>query len=68
MQQIFFDSIIMLRFGKVKVLKWEFSGTKKPIKICDVSDDSKVILKLVKTENNSKYLIGYLDEVIFDIA
>ena len=68
MQQIFFDSIIMLRFGKVKVLKWEFSGAKKPVKIYDVSDDSKVILKLVKTTNNSKYLIGYLDEVIFDIA
>ena len=43
----------MLRFGKAKE---DFFGAKEPIKI--------VISKLVKRKNNSKYLIGYLDEVI----
>ena len=46
----------MLRFGKAKVAKEDFFGAKEPIKI--------VISKLVKRKNNSKYLIGYLDEVI----
>ena len=34
------------------------------IKICDVNVYNIVISKLVETKNNSKYLIGYLDEVI----
>ena len=44
----------MLRFGKTKLAKEEFYGAKKPTKIWDV-DVSK---------NNSRYLIGYLDDVI----
>ena len=59
----FFDSII-LRFGKTKVAKEEFYGAKKPIKIGDVDVDNIIISKLIETEKNSKYLIGYLDEVI----
>ena len=34
---------------------------KKPYKIWDVTADSIVISKLVKTKINSKHLIGYLD-------
>ena len=59
-----FDSIIMLIFGKTKVAKEESYGAKKSIKICDIDVDNIVISKLVETKNNSKYLIGYLDEVI----
>ena len=54
----------MLRFGKIKVAKEKFYGAKKPIKIWDVNVDNIVISKLIERNNNSKYLIGYLDEVI----
>ena len=54
----------MLRFGKIKVAKEKFYGAKKPIKIWDVNVDNIVISKLIERDNNSKYLIGYLDEVI----
>ena len=54
----------MLRFGKTKIAKEEFCGAKKPIKICDVNVGSMAISKFFETRNNSKYLIGYLDEVI----
>ena len=37
---------------------------KKPIKIWGVNVDNIVISKLIKTKSNSKYLIGYLDNVI----
>ena len=30
----------------------------------DVNVDNIVVSKLIETNNNSKYLIGYLDEVI----
>ena len=43
----FFDSIIMLRFGKTKVAKEQFHGAKKSIKIFNVNGDSIVISKLV---------------------
>ena len=36
----------------------------KTISIWDVNIDNIVILKLVETETNSKYLIGYLDKVV----
>ena len=36
----------------------------KTIKIWDVNVDNIAISKLVKTKNNSKYLIGYLDKAI----
>ena len=64
MSQKLFRRIIMLRFGKIKVAKEKFYGAKKPIKIWDVNVDNIVISKLIERNNNSKYLIGYLDEVI----
>ena len=64
MQQVFVDSIIILKFVKIKVAKEEFYGARKPMKIWDVDVDSIVISKLVETKNNPKYLIGYFDEVI----
>ena len=36
----------------------------KTISIWDVNIDNIVILKLVETETNSKYLIGYLDKAV----
>ena len=48
--KVFFDSLIMLRFGETKVGKEEFFGAKK--------------LKLIEAMSNSKYLIECLDEVI----
>ena len=39
-------------------------GAKKPLNIWDVNVDYIVISNLIETENNSKYLNGYLDEVI----
>ena len=52
------------RFGKIKVEKEKFCGAKKPLKIWDVNVYNTVILKLVEAKKNSKYLIGYLDEVL----
>ena len=61
----FFDSIIMLRFGKTKVAKKRILWGKKNRKLWDVDvDDNTDISKLIETKNNSKYLIEYLDEVI----
>ena len=36
----------------------------KPIKNLNVDVDNIIILKLIETKNNCKYLIGYLDDVI----
>ena len=36
----------------------------KPLKNLNVDVDNIIILKLIETKNNSKYLIGYLDDVI----
>ena len=47
----FFDSIIMLRFGKTIIFHCE----KKTIKICEAGFDDTVISKLIETKNNSKY-------------
>ena len=60
----FFDSIKILRFGNTKVAKGEFCGAKKSIKIWNVDVDNIVTSKLIETKNNSKYLVGYLEEVI----
>ena len=49
---------------KTKVATEEFYGIKKPTKIWYVDVDNTVISKLIKTKNNSKYLTGYLDDVI----
>ena len=38
-------------------------SSKKPMNIWDVNVDNIVVSKLIETNNNSKYLIGYLDEV-----
>ena len=54
----------MFRFGETKLKKEKFYAAKKPITIWDVYVDNIVILKLVKTKTNSKYLIGYLDKFI----
>ena len=60
-----FDSIIMLRFEETKAAKEKTYDAEKPINIWDVNVDDLVISKLVETKTNSKYLIGYLDNVIY---
>lgn len=40
-----FDSIMMLRFGKIKVTKEEFFLAKKVIKTCNVDVDNVFVLK-----------------------
>ena len=54
----------MLRFGKTKLLKEEIYSAKKSNENFGINVTNIVILKLVKTKNKSKYLIGFLDEVI----
>ena len=54
----------MMRFGDRKIAKEMFQAGKRPIKNFDVNVDNIVFLKLVKTNTNSRYLIGYLDETI----
>ena len=53
MVQHFFDSIIMLRFGKIKVVKEEFYGAKNPINIWDVNVTNIIISKLLETKNKN---------------
>ena len=43
--------------------KKRFYGTKYPTKIWYVNVDNIFVLKLVKTKINTKYLIGYFDNV-----
>ena len=52
----------MVTFGDREKSKEKFRASKRPIKIWDVNIDNFIISKLVKTETNSKYLIGYLDK------
>lgn len=59
----FFDRIIMFRFGNTKVAKKELDGENKPIKDWDVDVDKIRVSDLFK-QNNSKYLMKYLDNVI----
>ena len=54
----------MLRFYKIKVAKEQFYGAKNPLKIWDINVDNIGISKLVGIKNNSKYIMGYLDNVI----
>ena len=54
----------MVRFGDREIAKEKFYAAKRSINICDVNVDNIVVSKLVKTKTSSKYLIGYLDEVI----
>ena len=60
----FSDSMIMLRLGKTKEAKEEFYVSKNPIKNLNIGVDNVVISKSLETKNSSKYLIGYLDEII----
>ena len=54
----------MLTSDKTKVAENEIYGANKLIQIWYVDVDNIVISKLIETKNNSKYLTGYLDEVI----
>ena len=58
----------LIQFGKKKVAREELYGTKNPIKISYVDVNNKVISKLIELKNNSKYFIGYLNEVLVLIA
>ena len=60
---LFFDSIVMLRFGETTIAKEKFYAAKKTPNIWDVNVDNIVISKFVKTKTNSKYLIAYLDKL-----
>ena len=53
MVQHFFDSIIMLRFGKIKVVKEKFYGAKNQINIWDVKVANIITSKLVETKNKN---------------
>ena len=44
-------SIIMVKFGEVKIAKEKFYAAKRPIKICDVNVHNIVTSKLVKTKS-----------------
>ena len=59
-----FDSIIILSFDERKVAKKKIMTKKNTIKIWDTYVDNIGISKLIETNNKSKYLIRYLDEVI----
>ena len=59
----FFDNIILLIFGKRKIVKEEFCGTKMLIEIWDFNVDNIIISKLIETKNNFKSSIGYLHKV-----
>ena len=52
-----------MRLGKTKVAKKNCCA-KKAISIWDVVVNNTVISNLIERNYNSKYLIGYLDEVI----
>ena len=56
MEKTFFDNIITLIFGKIKVAKKEFYGAKKKkikkIKIWYVDVDNVIISKLIETKTN----------------
>ena len=61
---IFFDNIIMLSPVKTKEQKEKFHSAKKTINTQNVHVDSIVIIKLVETKTNSKYLLEYLEKFI----
>ena len=60
-----FDSIIMSRFEETKAAKEKNYAAEKLINIWDVNVDNLIISKLGETKTNSKYLTGYLDNVIY---
>ena len=58
----------MLRFSETKVEEEECYCTKKNKKHWDNDAYNIDIKKLTETKNNSKYLVGYLDVISFDMA
>ena len=56
--------MIMLRSGESKVSIEEFYGAEKPIMLGMLMLKNIVISNLIEIKNNSKYLMGYLDEVV----
>ena len=54
----------MLILDQKKIKKEEFYGVQETINIWNVDFSNIDISKLTETRNDSKYLIGYLDEVI----
>ena len=61
---VFVHGIIKAKFGKIEIdnsFMWEKNLIKKVL--INVNLDNIIISKLVKTKTNSKYLIGYLDEL-----
>ena len=55
----------MSRFEETKAAKEKNYAAEKPINIWDVNVDNLIISKLGETKTNSKYLIGYLDNVVY---
>ena len=51
----------VLRSGKTKVGKEEIYCIKNIVKFWNIDVNNTVILKLIETKTNSKYLVGYLD-------
>ena len=58
----------MLRFSKTKVEKQKCYCRKKQIKFWDIDAHNIDIKKLTETKNSSKYLVGYLDVISFDMT
>ena len=59
----------MLKFGETKVAKEKIDSENKTKKNWSANVDNILVSKLIETETNSRYLIGYLDKTIsFDIA
>ena len=58
----------MLRFSKTKVEKQKCYCTEKQIKFRNIDAHNIDIKKLTETRNNSKYLVGYLDIISFDMT
>ena len=54
----------MLILDQKKIKKEEFYGVQETINIWNVDFSNIDTSKLTETKNDSKYLIGYLDEVI----
>ena len=54
----------MLKYGDTKLAKEKFYVAKNLINTWDVNVENIVFSKLVETRTNSKYLTGYLGNVI----
>ena len=54
----------MLGFVETKVEQEQFYAAKLSVNIWDVNIDNIAMSILIKTKSNSKYLTGYLDELI----